>query len=128
MSNHNYSQYSKMNAPANEPKTEETVEVANETAIQDGVVIEVPAEVAEVKMEPEKTIESLPNTITGVVTNCAKLNVRAEPSITANPVCVLDAAAELEVIMSESTDEWFKVCTATGIEGYCMRKFITADL
>ena len=127
MSNHNYSQYSKKNTPVTEPEIEAVV---NETVIQDHIIAEAPAEVAEVKMESAHAVEpeAKPEKVTGKVANCAKLNVRAKADAAATVVCVLDAATEVTIDVEKSTEEWFKVCTANGAEGFCMRKFITANL
>ena len=113
-SKHNYSQYSKK---TNEPKP-------INTAIHT---------VPEVKMEVEPVQETvdtvtLPKTVPGVVVDCAKLNIREEPSTDAEVVCVLDVMSEIKIDVAKSNNEWLKVCTATGIEGYCMRKFVDAYL
>lgn len=91
------------------------------------VIMEAPA--APVKPELVKeTVETkaLPKTVTGVVVNCSKLNVRAEPSLFADVVCVLDAENEIKIDVAQSNREWFKINTAIGAEGYCMRKFVNA--
>lgn len=140
MSNkHNYSQYSNKNhqAPKNEksvePKTEErrnAPEVKMET-----VAKPEPA----VKPEPVKPVEPilveetvqtvpLPKTVSGIVVDCSKLNVRSEPSLFADVVCVLDVASEIKIDVAQSHNEWFKICTAAGTEGYCMRKFVKAHM
>jgi SH3-like domain-containing protein len=87
----------------------------------------------EVKMEMEliqETVDTvtLPKTVSGVVVNCAKLNVREEPSADAEVVCVLDVMSEIRIDATKSDNEWFKICTASGVEGYCMRKFVDAYL
>lgn len=119
MSKHNYSQYSKKNTTSTQPQPKK------------------PAPAPEVKMEPMvpitpmvETVEtvSLPKFVEGVVVNCAKLNVREEPSTNSEIVCVLDVMSEIEIDVEKSTDEWFKICTAIGVEGYCMRKFVDARL
>lgn len=109
-SKHNYSQYSKKTAP-----------------------IVPPSSTLEVKMEPElvkETVDtvSLPKNVHGVVVNCSKLNIREEPTVESNVVCVLDVKSEIEIDVTKSDNEWFKVYTVTGIEGYCMRKFVDARL
>ena len=76
----------------------------------------------EVKQEPE--IEE-PEPIIGVVTDCTRLNVRARPYSTAMILGVITAATELIIIEEESTKDFYKICTSTGLEGYCMKKFIT---
>ena len=126
MSKHNYSQYSNK-------KNENVAPVAVEdevTAPEVDVETVVDTVVApEVKMV-EETVETaaVPETVKGIVANCAKLNVRVAPNASATITCVLNAKSEIEIDMAKSTDEWFCVCTAAGTEGYCMRKFVNAYL
>ena len=56
--------------------------------------------------------------------NCHALNVRKWPSTVANIVCVIDATVELVEDDSYEDEEWCKIFTVDGIEGYCMKKFI----
>ena len=152
MSKHNYSQYSNKkksdgsagtiasNAASGKPsvntansKTEATAKVESKTVPSlEPVTTSAPKvkmEVAPVELVHE-TVDTvtLPNTVEGVVANCAKLNVRAEPDIDAEVVCVLDAMSEIKIDVAKSTRDWFKVYTAIGGEGYCMRKFVDAHL
>ena len=60
----------------------------------------------------------------GFVTNCKKLNVRKEPKTDSDIVCEIDYQTELMIDENESTEEFYKVFTAAGIEGFCMKKFI----
>lgn len=60
-----------------------------------------------------------------VVTDCLRLNVREAPCPNSDVVTVIDASSHIVVDRSESTDEFYKVITETGAEGFCMRKFIT---
>ena len=116
MSKHNYSQYSKkpnksgaVNPNYVPPATTPTVkmELKNETPVEQVVKNE---------------------TIAGTVVNCAKLNVRAKPNIKAEIVGILDVKSEVKIDADKSDNEWFKICTTTGIDGYCMRKFIEAHV
>ena len=75
--------------------------------------------VDEVKVEPTE--------ILGVVTNCMKLNVREEANAEANILCTIKLADEVMVNKEESTDEFYKVVTGAGVEGYCMKKFINVN-
>lgn len=65
--------------------------------------------------------------MTGLVTNCVKLNIRKEANKEADVVCVVDALTKLIIDPNNSTDEWFSVCTETGVAGFCMRDFVTVD-
>jgi hypothetical protein len=38
---------------------------------------------------------------------------------------VIEQGAEVAINKEESTAEFYKVCTASGVEGFCMKKFIT---
>ena len=60
----------------------------------------------------------------GVVTDCLKLNIREKPSMDSKVVTVETCLDELEIDMGDSNDDWYAVCTAAGIEGFCMKKFV----
>lgn len=127
MSKHNYTQYSnkKKNNNGNYKSVESSITDVDENTIPETEVEVVP----EVKMVNE-TVEtvSLPKIVTGKVSNCAKLNVRVQPAVDADIVCILNTASEIEINVNESTAEWLKICTAAGVDGYCMRKFVDARL
>ena len=89
--------------------------------IQNGIV-ETPVVEETVVEEVVEAIEFKPKH--GVVVDCTKLNVRVEPNAKADVVCVVDASTDLEIDEEASTEEFYKVCTATGAEGFCMKKFI----
>lgn len=63
--------------------------------------------------------------IDGTVSGCLRLNVRKEPSLTGEVVCEVSVGTTLMIDSDKSTEEWFKVYTETGVEGYCMKKFVT---
>lgn len=79
-------------------------------------------------VDPEvdiETDESETKTETvGIVSNCGKLNVRKEPNINSDIICEALSKSELLIDLDGSTDEWFKVCTAAGSEGFCMKRFV----
>lgn len=60
----------------------------------------------------------------GVVKGCDKLNVRAEADLNAKVLCRIDVNAEVQVDKSASVKDFYKICTASGISGYCMKKYI----
>ena len=66
-----------------------------------------------------------PKIVYGEVTNCKKLNVRTAPTLKATSKMIVNENDIVEIIESESTDEWFRVCTENGVKGYCMRRYIT---
>lgn len=73
----------------------------------------------------EPTTESVePSTVLGVVTECVKLRVRSTPEIADNVLTEIVLASEVLVDLKESTDEFYKISTEAGIEGYCMKQYI----
>lgn len=131
MSKHNYTQYSDKKTRGNKPAEVKMVIGPHETApvgrvSPEPVVLTGPV-ITEPVVETVKTV-ALPKTVEGVVANCAKLNVREEPNTESEIVCVLDVTSEIEIDVEKSTNSWFKICTATGVEGYCMRKYVDAHL
>lgn len=62
--------------------------------------------------------------VSGVVTDCLRLNIRKEPSSNGEVLAVIDALSEVMVDTGGSSDGFYKICTAAGIEGFCMKKYI----
>lgn len=107
MSNINYTNYSK---PAKKvPQPEMPLEV-NEA-------IEEIETIAPIAPEPKKPVR-------GVVVDCFNLNVRTGPSKDFDVICEIPSNTEVEINESESSGDFYKICTASGVEGFCMKKFI----
>lgn len=70
----------------------------------------------------------VPKFVDGIVTDCVRLNVREDPSPTSTILGTITADAEVIVNKEESTEEYYKICTSIGLEGYCMKKFVTIML
>lgn len=128
---HNYNNYSSNNVKNNiKAEVEEVKAVLPEN-------YEVPEEVKPVlpenyeTPEPVETVETAepvieePKPVIGIVVGCTKLNVREAANADADPVGTVEAGSEVEIDESKSTEYFYKVCTAAGLEGFCMKKFIT---
>jgi hypothetical protein len=85
----------------------------------------IPEETAEVVEQP--AVETEPTVVTGIVVNCTKLNVREQMNTGSAVLCVLPASSEVKVIADEVPDEWYHVFTASGIEGFCMKQYISIN-
>lgn len=134
MSKHNYSQYANKNKNPNKTPKPTVTEVPEVKMVAESEVKPVEATIVKPVIEPvapmEETVSTvtLPETVKGIVSNCARLNVRAYPSLDAEVICILDVMSEVQVDPAKSTFDWLGICTASGIEGYCMRKFVDAQL
>ena len=95
-----------------------------ETTSLADVTEEVDEEIAEVNESEEATKEA-DSTVVGYVSGCLKLNIREEGYLGANVVCVVPEKTALLIEVAESNDEWYKVYTETGMEGCCMKQYVT---
>ena len=92
------------------------------------VTEEVEEEIAEVNESEEVTKEvtkEADSTVVGYVSGCFKLNIREDGYPGANVVCVVPEKTALLIEVAESNDEWYKVYTETGMEGFCMKQYVT---
>lgn len=81
-----------------------------------------PVEMTEVGEQPVEPVRKEPKI--GTVVDCTSLNVREKPSVTADVVCTITNGVTVEVDETESTTEFYKICTEIGEEGFCMKKYI----
>lgn len=58
----------------------------------------------------------------GVVNNA---NIYSEPDTTSEIIYVIKENSEVLVDMLESTNMFFKIVTAFGAEGFCLRNFVS---
>ena len=79
------------------------------------------------EIDEVEEVEEEDTTVVGTVTGCQKLNVRAKADIKAEVVCQVSEKAVLLIDTDESTDEWYKVYTEAGMEGFCMKKYVTVS-
>ena len=131
MSNKHYTQYSKFSGEepmlVNDPEleVEDTVEEKVDEPIEGQIVI--PEVEPEPVSDPEPSVEP-ENRKFGKVSNCKKLNIRKLPSRDAEIVSELVEGSEVMIDEKESTALFYKICTEHGIDGYCMKDYITVVL
>lgn len=99
-------------------------EYASKKVEETNDAVEIEEAVESVVIEESKEVKEEPKTMFGVVTNCLRLNVRKSPSTTAEIEHVIEALTEVSIDLKESTNDFYKVCTSAGVEGFCMKKFI----
>lgn len=116
--NNQRTQYNKMSEPNKEVQAPEEVKEPEVT----------PVVAPEVKSEPEPAAENTkaetPVYTPAIVSRCKKLNVRKTPNPNAEIVAVLNVNTTLNVEMANSTTKYYKVYTAAGVEGFCVREFV----
>ena len=128
MSNKHYTQYSKFSGEepmmVNNPEleVEDTVEEKVDEPIEGQIVI--PEVEPEPVSDPEPSVEPEIRKF-GQVSCCKKLNVRKLPSRDAEIVSELVEDSKVMIDEKESTALFYKICTEHGIDGYCMKDYIT---
>lgn len=80
------------------------------------------SEVTDEKKEP--VMPKTETQVYGTVVNCKNLNVRKRPNQKSESVLIIGAESKVKVDKSKSTAEFYKVCTASGAEGYCMKQYV----
>lgn len=74
-----------------------------------------------------EVIDDLPKMLTGHVSGCKKLNVRELPTIAAKILCEITEGSELMIDSVDTTDSFYRVVLPSGLEGYCVKEFITIN-
>ena len=112
----NYSNYSKNFKSAEKPKVNQVEESTLDNYQEVDQNTEEPTTVDQ---------EQVAATVTqkGFVNDCEKLNVRTNPTIDSEVVCIINKNDE--VIIEDVFGDWYSITTKNGDEGYCMSKFIT---
>lgn len=128
MGHKNYSKFSGHFNKNNEEEKQEVTETVN-LVVNEETEIEFP--IVEGLQEndvvtEEGIIKAEERFVTGVVVGCEKLYVREKPGKEFNHVTIISKGTEVQVDKIESTTEdFYKVVTSMGFEGYCMKKFIS---
>lgn len=123
-----------------EETTEESTDEVNETVEQVEETVneveestdeteETTEEVTEEVTEPEVIVPSVENNVEnneviGKISGFEKLYVRKEASKDSEPVGIVTDKDDLSIDIAHSTDDFYKVITSNGLEGYCIKQFV----
>ena len=119
----NYQNYSSNNYKAEEKPDEIKVEDPVSSEIAEDVTEDI-TEVTEAETETAPVIEVVKPKV-GIVTGCIKLNIRKAASPTAEVLGLIEEGSEVQINNDFDAPDFYKVSAATGLEGFCMKKFIT---
>lgn len=67
------------------------------------------------------------NEVIGKISGYDKLYVRKEANVDSEPVGIVTKDDDLSINVVNSTDDFYKVYTSNGLEGYCVKKFVKVD-
>lgn len=126
-----------------EETTEESTDEVNETVEQVEETVneveestdeteETTEEVTEEVTEPEVIVPSIEdgvenNEVIGKISGFEKLYVRKEANKDSEPVGIVTDKDDLSIDVAHSTDDFYKVITSNGLEGYCVKEFVKID-
>ena len=57
--------------------------------------------------------------------NCLRLHVYSEPNENSEVICKVRYLTEVAIDLDNSTEEFYKIYTAIGAEGFCQKEFVT---
>lgn len=127
MSRHDYTKHSKKNQnEVNEVEEELEVECVepSEEVKTEAVAESKPSEESVTEnVEVETEVETKTYDL-GVVSGCKKLRVRSEPRFGTNVVCEIDQGTRVMIDRSQSTFDYYKIYTESGIEGFCNKSYV----
>lgn len=64
------------------------------------------------------------NAVIGVV-DCFRLEIHSEPNAYSETVCVIKYSNEVLIDLDNSTEDFYKICTTFGAEGFCRKRLIS---
>ena len=111
---------------------EQVEETVNEVEESTNEAEETTEEVTEEVTEPEVIVPSIENNVEnneviGKISGFEKLYVRKEASKDSEPVGIVTDKDNLSIDVAHSTDDFYKVITSNGLEGYCVKEFVKID-
>lgn len=111
---------------------EQIEETVNEVEESTNETEETTEEVTEEVTEPEVIVPSIENNVEnneviGKISGFKKLYVRKEASKDSEPVGIVTDKDDLSIDVARSTDDFYKVITSNGLEGYCVKEFVKID-
>lgn len=113
MSRHDYTRHSKKNQNEVERELEfESVEPSEEVETE-----------TDVETEVQQPVETKSYDL-GVVSGCNRLRVRSEPRFGVNVICEISQGTKVMIDKEQSTDDYYKIYTESGIEGFCNKSYI----
>ena len=114
--------YSKMSTQKFKDQEVPVIKKPTDVEPEETVTLDEACAACEIKLD-EPVVDEVPVT-PGKVVNCDMLNVREKPNRTAKVLEVISKGALVDVFTTESTNDWYKVNTAEGFVGYCMKEYI----
>ena len=128
---HKYTNYSKPNTKIEAPVDTQVVDETSSITSENYTVNETENEtendtVNETENSVEnETLEDI--RVMGEVVGCEMLKVRETGYLDGSVICTIPKGTKVLVDEKESTLEFYKVCTESGAEGFCMKKYILLE-
>lgn len=65
------------------------------------------------------------DTMQNGIVNCLRLHIHSEPTLDSEIVCKVRYLTEVMIDPDNSTEDFYKIYTAIGAEGFCQKNLIT---
>ena len=124
--NRNYSKFSQKQEKVNLEEIFPEQQVIEADVDQEPIMdpsIEAEVEKVQEIVDESQNEETVPTV--GFVDGCECLRIRKESNVDSEELCIINKSSEVVIDLENSTEDFYKVKTSEGVEGYCMKKFIT---
>ena len=129
---HNYRNYRQMSNPVDEAVPAEVKPEIAEVIAEAAANLEVDVDEC---AACDEVVEKLPEItgdgnapLVGVVKGCSKLNIREGAGKDFDVITVVEEGTVVMIDYPiDVASDWFKIYTEAGIEGYCMKQFVTVN-
>lgn len=109
-------------------KTEDVVEITETVNQEENITLESEElsqeEISELTKNDVIDVQNVEDITEGIVFDCNKLNVRKQASKDSEVIEIIDINSEVLIDLALSTNDFYKVRTMSGKEGYCLKTFI----
>ena len=127
--NQNIKEVTEVTKETTEESTEEVKETVEQVEETINEIEETTEEVNEEVTEPEIIVPNIENNVEnneviGKISGFEKLYVRKEASKDSEPAGIITSETVLIIDEENSTEDFYKVTTNEGLEGYCVKKFV----
>lgn len=61
------------------------------------------------------------------VVNCSRLHIYSTPDLESEIICTIHHSTEIVIDLDSSTEDFYKIYTAIGAEGFCQKDLITIN-
>ena len=88
-------------------------------------IVDVNEEAKEKEKEQSQNFVEEVRRVPAKVVNCHRLNIRERPTMSSRAITTVAVGTMLEIIDKKNSGNFYKIVLQNGIEGFCVKDFVT---